>query len=177
MSVADTTERSRVDEIIKAWPKTSREAVAEMREKYGPPDEACAGRLIWHNNGPWKRSVVYNEEVPHHFPTPHVDVLEQYIAYRVPVDKFDDLGAYDGSVIIDRTKGEISARCQGEAANFLALNLAHDIVQGRRSVEDARRAYGEAMKARKQGNPPEIMQRFLFEVPRDGTGDLDQPVM
>jgi hypothetical protein len=33
-------------------------------------------------------------------------------------------------VIVERTKGELSARCEGEEANFLAINLAHQIVTG-----------------------------------------------
>lgn len=116
-------------------------------------------------------------EVPHNFPLPHVDVLEQCIPYRVPVDKVDELAAFNGSVIVDRTKGEISARCQGEASNFLALNLANDIVRGTKDVAAARWAYGEAMKARRQGNPPEIVQRFMFEVGRGDTGDPDQAII
>ncbi|MEX2153654.1 MAG: hypothetical protein WD825_09970 [Gemmatimonadaceae bacterium] len=58
--------------------------------------------------------------MPHSFPKPHTDLLEQFIDYRVPVDKYDELAAYDGSVIVERTKGEISARCDKEAMNFLA---------------------------------------------------------
>lgn len=55
-----------------------------------------------------------NEEIDHSFPMPHKDVLLQVINYRVPPDKFDDLAEYDGSVIVERTKGEIAARCDGE---------------------------------------------------------------
>jgi hypothetical protein len=39
----------------------------------------------------------------------------------VPVDTFNDLAAFDGSVLVDRTKGEISARCEGQEASLLAL--------------------------------------------------------
>jgi hypothetical protein len=67
-------------------------------------------------------------------------VLEQFIPCRVPVDKFDDLAAFDGSVLVDRTKGLMSARCAGEGGNFVALNLAHEIVQGHQDVETARTA-------------------------------------
>ncbi|MGQ0560790.1 MAG: hypothetical protein ACT443_02830 [Gemmatimonadota bacterium] len=65
-----------------------------------------------------------------------------------PWDKFDDLAAYDGSVIAERTKGVLSARCDKEGANFLALNLAHEIVTGRRTVEDARARYAEEIEER-----------------------------
>jgi hypothetical protein len=78
-------------------------------------------------------------------------VLEQYIPYRVQLDKLNELAAFDGSVLVDRTKGEISARCEGKEANFLALNLANEIVQGRKDVRSARKLYGEAMQARHAG--------------------------
>ena len=121
--------------------------------------------------------IAYSEEVQHNFPSPHRDVLEQYIPYRVPVEKCDELAAFDGSVLVDRTKGEMSARCQGEGGNLLALNLANDIVRGTATVEGARKTYAEAMKAAKQGKPPEIMQRLMFEVSRDYTGDPDSAII
>jgi hypothetical protein len=114
-----------------------------MIEKYGQPDEVTAMRLVWHDNGPWKRTIVTKEETDHAFPMPHKDVLEQVIDYRVPTDKVDDLAKYDGSVIVERTKGELSARCDKEEANYLALNLANDVATGKKSPADAREQYAE----------------------------------
>jgi hypothetical protein len=51
---------------------------------------------------------------------------------------FGRLAEFDGSVIAERTAGEVSARCHDEHANFLALNLMHDIVTGAKNVEEAR---------------------------------------
>lgn len=177
MSDAVHVDRETATRIIGDWPKVAREAAETTMKKYGPPHEASKNRLIWHNNGPWRRTVVYSEEVPHKFPTPHHDVLEQYIPYRVPVDKFSDLAAFDGSVLVDRTKGEISARCEGEEANFLALNLANEIVEGRKDVESARKAYGEAMKQMSSGETPEIMQKLMFEVSSGDTGEEDKAII
>ena len=92
------------DEIVKTWPETARSAASAMMEKYGTADEASASLLLWHHNGPWRRTVVYHQEAQNNFPRPHRDVVEQFIRYRVPVDKFDDLAAFDGSVLVDRTK-------------------------------------------------------------------------
>jgi hypothetical protein len=177
MARLGSVDRAKVDAILKTWPKVARESATTAIEKYGPPDEASASRLIWHNNGPWKRTVVYNEEVPHNFPTPHHDVLEQYVPYRVPVEKLGELAAFDGSVLVDRTKGELSARCEGEEANVLALNLAHEIVQGRKDVAAARKAYGEAMLARRAGKRPEIMQKLMFDARTTDTGVIDQAII
>ncbi len=64
------------------------------------------------------------------FPAPHTDSVESFIDYRVAVQKFTPLAEFDSSVIAERTAGEVSARCHDEQANFLALNLMHDIVTG-----------------------------------------------
>ncbi|HEV7268004.1 MAG TPA: hypothetical protein VGN83_24330 [Falsiroseomonas sp.] len=168
--------RELVDRIIRDWPQTATQAARTMLDKYGPPAEATPTRLIWFNNGPWKRTTVLKEEIDHDFPMPHKDVLEQVINYEVAPDKMDELAAYDGSVIVERTRGEMSARCDKEAANILALNLAHDIVRGNKSVDEARRAYGEAMKAVMAGNPPEITQRLTFQPPQTA-GFSDQPIL
>lgn len=165
------------EQIIEDWPETAKKAAQDMLEKYGAPAEATPSLLIWYNNGPWKRTVISKEEVDHDFPMPHKDVMEQVINYQVPPEKFDELAQYDGSVIVERTKGEMSARCDKEGANILALNLANDIVQGNKSVEEARQAYGEAIKAMMDGNPPETMQKLMFEVPSGDVGDPGETII
>ena len=70
------------------------------------------------------------EYYEHNFPAPHIDAIESFIDYTVPTEMFTPLAEYDGSVVVERTAGEVSARCHDEEANNLALNLMHDIVQG-----------------------------------------------
>ena len=77
-------------------------------------------------------------------------------------------------MIVERTKGELSARCEGEEANFLAINLAHQIVTGRMGVEQARRRYTEAMQAFSQGRRDPDMEGLRFEPPTGGTADPDE---
>jgi hypothetical protein len=146
-----------------------------MIKKSGPPHEITPSRLIWNGSGPWKHTIVYREEVPHNFPAKHTDMLEQFIDYRVPVDRFDELAHYDGSVIVERTKGTMSARCDMEDMNFLALNLAHEVATGQRTVEDARRFYAQTAKAYKQGQKSPYTQRLLFTVARP-TADPDSEI-
>lgn len=117
------------------------------------------------------------EEIEHNFPMPHKDVMEQVIDYKAPPEKFDELARYDGSVIVERTRGELSARCDKEGANFLAINLAHEVVEGKRSVDDARKFYAETMKAAMAGKTSEYMQGFTFKTPKGGTADPDQAVI
>src|SRR5688500_17178466 len=118
-----------VDDLIKQWPKEPRESAARLIEHYGPPNEYSASQLIWYDTSDgWKRTVLSREEVVHDFPAPHKDFLVQVIDYHVPVHLFSTLAEYDGSVMVDRTKGELAARCGGTSMNFVAINLAHDII-------------------------------------------------
>ena len=135
---------------------------------------AISRSFYWHYPGVWKRTEVVNEEIPHNFPLPHTDMLLQAIDYPVPPGIFDELAAYDGSVIAERTKGELAARCDREEANFLALNLAHDIVTGIRSADQARQFYLEVMREQK---PAEYLQGLRFQVPRTAQGDPDRQIL
>ncbi|WP_026700810.1 hypothetical protein [Salibacterium aidingense] len=132
-----------VEQILAHWQEPQRKGAVTIINKYGLPQEATASRLIWYRNGPWKQTIVHRDSVPHHFPTTHPDFLEQTIDYKTPLGRFDEIAMYDGSVYPDRTKGEVSAVCDKEAMNFLSLNLFHDIVVGKRSVQEARCFYAQ----------------------------------
>lgn len=162
--------------MMAGWPESSRMAAMDMMTKYGPPQEVTRTSMLWRNNGPWKWTRVRSEEIPHNFPMPHPDVMEQAIDYRVPPGMFDELAEYDGSVIAERTRGELSARCDKEGANFLAINLANDVVTRRRSVAEARQYYAAAMMAFKNtGRMDPYMQRLQFQPPAGGARDPDRP--
>ena len=166
----------KADQVIAGWKATPQDVAKKMIDKYGEPQEVTANRLIWHNNGPWKYSELVNEEIAHDFPVPHKDMLRQVINYKVDAGKADDILQYDGSVILERTKGELSARCDKEEANFLAVNLADDVAKGRRSVDDARKFYAESMMAMmKENKKNDYLQGFKFQVAKAEQGDPDKP--
>lgn len=167
----------KAESVYSDWPETSRNVAKKIVNKYGQPDEMTDTRLIWFETGPWKRTIVYKEEVPHHFPKKHVDVLEQTIDYQLPIDKYDDITAYDGSVFAERTKGELSARCDMEAANFLAINLAHDVATGKKSVKAARQEYAKTVMALMEGKKPDYTKGFAFTLPKGDQTDPDQAVL
>lgn len=165
------------DSTIASLPKTPKEVAMKMIGKYGQPNEVTPTMLMRHNNGPWMHTAVFREEVKHDFPGPHTDLLQQWIKYKVPLDKYDDLAMYDGSVVVERTNGMISARCDLEEANFLALNLANDVSMGKRSVAQARKFYAETIMALKKGGKPAYTQALQFKVPTGRTADADKPAM
>jgi hypothetical protein len=164
--------------IIEQWPKAPKASAERLIQEYGQPHEYTDSQLIWHaTKDGWKRTVLSRDEVPHNFPSRHTDFLEQFIDYKVPVDKFNDLARFDGSVMAERTKGELSARCGGTSMNFVALNLAHDIVAGKRSVDEARAEYTNLYLAYKRGEHPPYTLGFQFELPKEDTKDLDTPTI
>ncbi|WP_010529705.1 hypothetical protein [Lentibacillus jeotgali] len=127
-----------INRILMNWKNKPLETAKKMIDKYGYPQEATMDRLIWHHNGPWKHTIVHRETIPHHFPHPHPDFLEQAVDYCVPLELYDDIAVFDGSLNIDRTKGEISSMCDQEAMNILSLNVMNDIVMGRCDVRTAK---------------------------------------
>lgn len=164
----------RLEDVLDDWPDDPTEVARTVVDEYGPPDEATASRLVWIENDPWKESRLYRDGVTHQFPAEHVDYLEQVVDYRVPPEKFDELAEFDGSVTVRRTRGELSAECHGEPANFLALNLAHDILTGEKSVAEARQAYTEIYARKEAGGEPDYVTGFRFDLPDGDQRDPDE---
>ena len=122
------------EKLIAQWPNRPKLGAQQMIAQYGMPQEATSERLTWLNQGKFKRIVVTKEENPHDFPKPHMDYIQHIISYQVPAAKAGALAEYDGSLTYDRTVGEMAARCDLEGHNILTLNLAHDIVTGKKSA-------------------------------------------
>lgn len=167
---------AQVEQVLQSWEEHPRKVAQDMMGKYGPPHEITEQRLIWHGTGPWKRTELINETIDHRFPLPHKDMLLQVVDFQVPADKFDDIAEFDGSVIAERTRGELGARCDKEAANFLAVNLAHDIATGRRSAEEAKKIYTEQIIAMANGQPAPLTQKLAFQ-PMRNAGDPGRMTM
>lgn len=178
MGMTGHMDSAHMDKMMQGWPMASREAVMFMTKKYGPPAAVTSAMAVWGKTGPWKRTIVYGTEFQHNFPGPHTDVLQQFIDYKAPASMYDELAQYDGSVVLERTSGEMSARCDKEGANFLALNLANDIVTGKRSVQDARKMYGEQIMAMKAGKSAPYTDKLMFSARGDTTfADQALPMM
>jgi hypothetical protein len=166
-----------VEMIVEQWPAMSKKAVEEIMNKYGLPSEATLSRLTWYNTGPWKRTVVLRDQIPHNFPQPHTDVVEQVIDYRVPPEKASELSKFDGSLIVERTKGEVIARCDMEAANILSINVMHDIVSGVLTAEEGRKKFCEVSAAYVMNRPAPYAEAFQFPLPHGQTADADKTEM
>jgi hypothetical protein len=74
------------DRIIEGWPAAPKKVAQELFQVYGAPNEATPTLLIWHDNGPWKRTIITSDETLHKFPTPHTDYITQTINYQIPIE-------------------------------------------------------------------------------------------
>jgi hypothetical protein len=164
-----------VDRIIDRWPDAPGNLARQIAEKYGPPNEATPTRLFWERRGPWKRMEISADPVVHNWPAPHGDFFTQVIDYRVPPEMAHLVAMFDGSILVDRTRGEVWARCDSEAANVLGLNMVHDVVTGQKTVEQARETSSQETVAYNLGRAAPHAERLLFEIPNGGTEDLDRP--
>lgn len=166
-----------VAQAIQDWPKPARDAAQEMLRKYGPPAEVAPTRLLWQDNGRWLRTVVHKSPVEHDFPVKHADVLEQVIEYRVPLNFYAPLAVFNGSVVPYRTRGELASTGAGEADNVLSLNLADDIIQGRKNADQARDAMEAAAREMQAGRVPEEAQNLRVIRQQGDTRDPDTAVV
>ena len=103
-----------------------------------------------------------SEEVAHNFANAHQDVLEQTVSYRVPPEKIALIAQFNGSVVVNRTRGEISSTSDSEDTNFLALNVADDIAKGERDVERAQTYYAQLIRAKMIKEPERDLQALHF---------------
>ncbi|RWJ04932.1 MAG: hypothetical protein EOR25_30070 [Mesorhizobium sp.] len=162
---------------VEDWPEESREAAQLVIDQYGEPDEITDTQLTWHRPGPWKRIVASKIFYEHNFPAPHNDSVEAVIDYRVPPEKFSELAEFDGSVIVERTAGEVSARCHDEQANFLAINLMHDIATGTKSVDQAREYYAKEFVDYRRKKPTPYMEKLRFTPGDSSAADPDVRIL
>ncbi len=154
-------------QIVAEWPEEARESAQLVIDKYGEPQEATESELTWRNVGSWKRIVAQRAFWAHDFPAPHTDSVEAFVDYLVPGEMFTALAQFDGSVMVERTTGEVSARCHDEEANSLALNLMHDIVTRQKTVEEARAYYGKEFLDARRKEPTPYMKTLNFSSPGD----------
>jgi hypothetical protein len=157
--------------IMREWPERARSIAEVMIDEYGQPNRMSDEALVWYNNGPWQKTVVYRKALPNAKGMQGEDYLEQSVGYQIPADKIDAVKRFDRRIAFNKTKGELSCRSESERLNFLALNLADDIVNFRRSVKDARDFYRRALRLSMSGKSIMYLDALLFQVHNGGNPD------
>jgi hypothetical protein len=161
--------------IIRHWPERAQAIAQVMIEKYGPPNRLSLQALVWYNNGPWQKSVVYRKASARPAARQDNDFLEQTIGYQVPEDKINDLRLFDPRITVNRMKDILSCRSENEGTNFLVLNLADEIVTDQRNVEGARAFSRKTQRLAQSGKTSPYMERFLFELFDEKSSDPEYP--
>ena len=162
----------KVESIIVDWPAMSQLGVRLTIAKHGAPHGVTPEAMVWTDVAPYKAIMVTKHEDHHDFPMPHMDFMQHTISYLVPADKAAELAAFDGSLTYDRTRGLMSARCDLEAHNLLTLNLAHDIIEGKKTAAEARVAFGKIVAEDNAGMNPAYTAKLQFE-PQESAGYTD----
>lgn len=162
--------------VIKQWPDASQKGAQALIDRYGLPDMVSDRLLTWNDKELWQKIVVERDPVDHAFPMPHQDFLSQTIRYKVPAEKASDLTSFDSSLSIDEAKGTLTSHCDSEKNNILALNIANDIVTGKRDVEAAKKFMTDTLTMSMAGKSSPYTEKLMFDVEKapSATG-VEQP--
>lgn len=162
------------ESIILHWPTYSYRLARVMLSEYGQPVEASDHRLTWLDNGPWKRTVVYRKPPKERLLSGGAGRLEQSVAYRVPSERLGDLGRFDLDIEADTEAGRLTAISDSESENFLILNLADEVIQGRLSPKSAKELRRKQLSLRDAGKTSPYLEKLLF-APRRASADPESP--
>jgi hypothetical protein len=153
--------------VIQTWPKTARLIARTMIEEYGEPDEFDGKAISWSHNSPWRRTIVNRYPLPAGFSPANKGLLFQSIGYRVPMTKFSELARFDPRIVVDRAAGELACRSDSEKMNLLALNLADEIILGRRNAAQARRIFEKVSRLTQAGKSSKYTEGLIRDKELD----------
>ncbi|MFA6004257.1 MAG: hypothetical protein WC881_09330 [Elusimicrobiota bacterium] len=146
----------RAMEQVLDWPTVPHLVSLLIMEKYGAPQVVTADKLEWYGRWPWKRIVVRADEP--------LNPLEQVVDYYLSSDNVETLSRFPHGLRIYADKGELGACSDREELNRMALNLANDIVTGRKTPEQASKFFLKTADLSVSGKSSPYMDRMLFEV-------------
>ncbi|QNF28021.1 hypothetical protein [Metabacillus elymi] len=109
-----------VDEILKTWQEKLREGAFKLINKYGYPDEASASKLIWYNNGDWKRTIAHRDAITYLLSNNQSNFLEQTFEY---MHSLDEMKIDNENIYVNSTNKEITIFGEKEEVNLISLNI------------------------------------------------------
>lgn len=155
--------RDLAERVSSGWSEAPRLAARLMMSRYGPPDVVGISRLIWHGNGPWKRTIV--RDLPRGYARAgdeDLGVLEQTVAYNLTREQAEALRPFSGRLTLDPTSMEMSSRSDREEINCLRLNLANDVARGSLGADEARKVFARSMALDVSGKTASGMSCLIF---------------
>lgn len=158
------------ENVSAGWSEKPRLAARLLIARYGPPDVVGSSRLVWHGNGPWKRTTVRD------LPRPYADhageelgVVEQTVAYNMFTEQAPVLAEFSPLLTADAAAMELTCRADREEINFLRLNLANDILLRVITPPDARAAYARILELEGAGKTSPYLLELRFGPGRPKT--------
>lgn len=148
--------------VIDSWPDKTKTAAQALIDKYGQPDTVLNHKLAWYDKDQWSMVAVFRDSVRRATPTPHDAFIENAVNLKVPETKVGQLYQFDPGLVVDQTHGQIAANGDSEKANILALNLAHDIITGKRNVASAKSFYRDTLMKSVAGKSSPYMEKLQF---------------
>lgn len=157
---------------VSDWPETPRLAALRALERYGAPDSVSDRVAAWKDRGPWRSIDVYRDLAP------RGGVVEQTVAFTAVPGVWQDLSALKMNVLYDPRHGLLSSSAASEEENILALNVAAEVLEGRRPIGQAAEFYERTLQLARAGKESPYTRRLLFKTgtPRRSPWSWDQPV-
>ena len=152
---------------IAAWPDKTKTAALALIEKYGPPDGVMDKMLAWTDKDQWKMVGVFRDAIPAADPVAHDVYIENKISYSVPEDKVGALAQFDHSLVVNQTRGTLTAQGDSEKNNTLTLNIANEIVTGKRDVASAKSFLKKTLKEGIAGKSSPYTDGLMFAPPAE----------
>lgn len=150
--------------VVRTWPPRERAVARALLAKYGRPAQFDRSRLAWFDKGVWKSTIVYRRSPGLPPKAPDTEFLRQTVGYIVPSGKLAELERFDSRLAVSPTAGELSFISDSEGTNLLGLNLADEIVTGRRSVSDAREFFARTERLEASGKTSPYVKKLRFAV-------------
>ncbi len=149
------------DGVVDGWNPPSAAAARRLLALYGLPDDVTRNRLTWNDKGAFKRIVVWNHPLRYRSPR-DFDLIEETVAYPTTREQAAELVSFSPALTVDTGRGEISARGSREAANLLTLNLADEVLRGRKTSAEARTAYLRILDLTAAGKSSPYTESLFF---------------
>lgn len=161
-------------ETIRFWSPEAQNATRLMVEQWGSPDLTSGQMLQWNGRGPYERIIIFHRSWAHSFPSPHQDFIFHEVSMKVPLERVPEIMRFNGSILVDRTRGMVGVHCDSPAHNIMSLNLAYEIAQGKRTAASARRFYADAIAREQAGKTSRYLNGIVFQ-PTTNNEDPDRP--
>lgn len=140
-------------------------SINAMVERYGPPKWVEPDRVVWENAGVWRRITVW-DRVEEQRKQTAPDNIEQAFTYPVPADMRRTVESFGPLIEVSEDASSLSVRSADEKFNFLAVNLADEIIRGVKTPEEAKAAYIRTVRLTHAGKTSPYTQSLQFQYGR-----------